>query len=98
MGVHTKLAQSRPNSSQARKGIRRGHPELAVECPQCHSPIGRTCFMGSGYWGITHTLRKLRYREGSVVEVRSALVSCLNPEPPTTRQNSTALRKRSHQE
>jgi hypothetical protein len=68
MGAETKLLQSRPNSTQARKGMRRGHPELAVECPQCHSPIGRTCFMGPGYWGITHVLRKLRYREESAAE------------------------------
>ena len=54
MGIDTNVLQSWPNSSQARKGMR--NPELAVECPQCHSPIGRTCFMGPGYWGITHTL------------------------------------------
>jgi hypothetical protein len=75
MGVDAKLLHSRPNSSQARKGMRRGHPELGVECAQCHSPIGRTCFMGPGYWGITHTLRKLRYREGIVVEATSAQAS-----------------------
>ncbi len=51
------------NSKQAKKGVLRGHPELAVECPQCHSAIGRTCFMGPGYWGITHQVRKSRYRE-----------------------------------
>jgi hypothetical protein len=72
MGAETKLLQSRPNSTQARKGMRRGHPELAVECPQCHSPIGRTCFMGPGYWGITHVLRKLRYREGGVAEATTS--------------------------
>lgn len=59
----TSRAQLWPNSKQARKGIRRGHPELAVECPQCHSAVGRTCFMGPGYWGITHVVRKARYRE-----------------------------------
>jgi len=52
-----------PNSKQAKKGIRTGHPELMVECPQCHSPAGRTCFMGSGFWEITHAVRKARYRE-----------------------------------
>ena len=61
------MARSRvqlsPNSKQARKGIRRGHPELAVECPKCHSAIGRTCFMGPGCWGITHVVRRARYRE-----------------------------------
>ena len=55
-----------PNSKQAKKGIRTGHPELMVECPQCHSPAGRTCLMGPGYWGITHTARKARYRELSM--------------------------------
>jgi hypothetical protein len=55
-----------PNAKQARKGIRKGHPELSVECPQCHSPAGRTCFMGPGYWGITHKVRKARYQEMSV--------------------------------
>jgi hypothetical protein len=52
-----------PNSKQARKGIRKGHPELTVDCPQCHSPAGRTCFIAPGFWGITHTVRKTRYRE-----------------------------------
>lgn len=51
-----------PNAKQARKGIEKGHPELMVECPQCHSPVGRTCFMGPGYWGITHLVRRARYR------------------------------------
>ena len=70
MGAEMNLLQSRPNSTKLvrRLGMRRGHPELAVECPQCHSPIGRTCFMGPGYSGITHVLRKLRYREESVAE------------------------------
>jgi hypothetical protein len=78
MGAETKLLQTRPNSTQARKGMRRGHPELAVECPQCHSPIGRTCFMGPGYWGITHVLRKLRYREESVAQdIRAAAAMAL---------------------
>ena len=58
-----------PNSKQAKKGIRSGHPELTVECPQCHSPAGRTCFMAPGYWGITHTARKARYRELSMAAV-----------------------------
>ena len=55
--------QLRLNSKQARKGIRKGYPELAVECPQCHSAVGRTCMMGPGFWGITHLIRKARYRE-----------------------------------
>lgn len=59
----TSHVQVWPNVKQARKGIRRGHPELTVECPQCHSPVGRTCFMGPGYWGITHMVRKARYQE-----------------------------------
>jgi len=56
-----------PNSKQAKKGFRRGHPELTVECPRCHSPAGRTCFIAPGYWGITHTARKDRYRELAAV-------------------------------
>lgn len=55
--------QLRPNAKQARKGIRKGYPELTVVCPQCHSPVGRTCLMGPGFWGITHLIRKARYRE-----------------------------------
>jgi hypothetical protein len=51
-------AQLWPNAKQARKGVRSGHPELAVECPQCHSAIGRTCLMAPGFWGIRHTVRK----------------------------------------
>lgn len=59
----TTRVQLSPNAKQARKGIRSGHPELAVECPQCQSPAGRTCFMAPGYWGITHRVRKVRYQE-----------------------------------
>src|ERR1700687_2200574 len=25
-----------PSSGQARKAVRRGHPELSIECPRCH--------------------------------------------------------------
>ncbi len=67
--------QLRPNSKQARKGIRRGHPELAVECPQCQSPVGRTCFMEPGYWGITHIVRKARYRQLSNASALNSLPS-----------------------
>jgi hypothetical protein len=63
MTTGSTVLQWRPNSNQARKGLRRGHPELAVECPQCHSPIGRTCFMAPGYWGVTHTVRRARYQQ-----------------------------------
>ena len=38
----TSRAQVWANSKQAKKGIASGHPELTVECPQCHSPAGRT--------------------------------------------------------
>ena len=62
----TSRAQVWANSKQAKKGIASGHPELTVECPQCHSPAGRKCFMAPGYWGITHTVRKARYRELSM--------------------------------
>lgn len=34
------------NSTQARRRLESGHPELWVECPQCHSSAGRTCFVG----------------------------------------------------
>ena len=51
-------------TGHARKGVRRGHPELSVECPQCHSAIGRTCFMTPGFFGITHSARRLRYQSG----------------------------------
>lgn len=53
----------RLTSGQARKGVRLGHPELSVECPQCHSVIGRRCFMKPGLLGITHTARKVLYNK-----------------------------------
>ena len=68
----TTRAQFWPNSKQAKKGIRKGHPELAIECPQCHSAVGRTCFMGPGYWGITHMVRKVRYQEACIAETMAA--------------------------
>lgn len=51
------------NSKQARRGLEAGHPELSVECPQCHSSAGRTCFMGPGYMGITHRARQALYEQ-----------------------------------
>ncbi len=72
MAPEIKLVQRGPNSSQARKGVRRGHPELAVECPQCSAPIGRTCFMGPGYWGITHSVRKAHYLQIADMQSRRA--------------------------
>jgi hypothetical protein len=51
-------------SGQARKGLRRGHPELSVECPQCHSAVGRKCFMKPGFLGITHIARRVKYQSG----------------------------------
>jgi hypothetical protein len=53
----------RTNSAQARRGLQSGHPELSVECPQCHSSVGRTCFMGPGFMGITHHVRRALYQE-----------------------------------
>lgn len=64
----TSRVQMWPSAKQARNGIRRGHPELEVECPQCHSGVGRTCFMAPGYWGITHRARKGRYHELSLAK------------------------------
>jgi len=52
-----------PTSGQARKAARRGHPELSIECPQCHAIIGRTCFMKPGILGVTHAVRKIRYQQ-----------------------------------
>lgn len=48
-------------AGQARKGIQVGHPELSIECPQCHSVVGRRCFMSPGLLGITHTVRQMSY-------------------------------------
>ena len=56
--------QYRITTGQARKGVRLGHPELSVECPQCHSAIGRRCFMKPGLLGITHGVRRLKYQAG----------------------------------
>jgi hypothetical protein len=53
-------------SAQARKGLRAGHPELSVECPQCHSTAGRRCFMRPGLLGITHAVRQIKYRSQSL--------------------------------
>ena len=54
--------QFRITSAQARKGMRAGHPELSVECPECHSAAGRRCFMRPGLLGISHTARQITYR------------------------------------
>lgn len=53
-------------SVRARKGLRAGHPELSVECPQCHSAAGRRCFMRPGLLGITHAVRQIEYRSQSL--------------------------------
>lgn len=58
----TKINQPQITSGQARKGMRVGHPELSVECPQCHSAAGRRCFMKPGLLGITHAVRQISYR------------------------------------
>lgn len=50
-------------SGQARRAARKGHPELSVECPQCHAIVGRTCFMKPGFWGVTHIIRKEWYQQ-----------------------------------
>jgi hypothetical protein len=51
------------NSKQARRHLQVGYPELSIECPQCHSSAGRTCFMGPGYMGITHRARRAVYEQ-----------------------------------
>ena len=51
------------NSKQARRRLEMGYPELSIECPQCHSSAGRTCFMGPGYMGITHRARRAVYEQ-----------------------------------
>lgn len=51
------------NSKQARRRLAVGYPELSIECPQCHSSAGRTCFMGPGYMGITHRARRVVYEQ-----------------------------------
>ena len=57
------LTRHRPTSGQARKGVRMGHPELSIECPQCHSAIGRRCLMRPGLLGITHSVRQMTYQK-----------------------------------
>jgi len=61
-----KINQPQITSGQARKGMRLGHPELSVECPQCHSAAGRRCFMKPGLLGITHAVRQITYRSQSL--------------------------------
>lgn len=51
------------NSTQARRRLESGHPELWVECPQCHSSAGRTWFMGARFMGITHRARRALYQQ-----------------------------------
>jgi len=51
------------NSKQARRRLESGHPELSIECPQCHSSAGRTCYMGPGLMGITHRARRALYQQ-----------------------------------
>ncbi len=60
MGIQN--AGIRVMKKSTRNGMLKGHPELDIECPQCHSAVGRTCFMAPGYWGITHTVRKVQYQ------------------------------------
>jgi hypothetical protein len=60
-------------SGQARRAVRIGHPELSVECPQCHAIVGRTCFMKPGIMGVTHNLRKLAYERQRIVLLTSPL-------------------------
>lgn len=50
-------------SGQARRAARMGHPEMSIECPQCHATVGRTCFMKPGFWGVCHTIRKEKYHQ-----------------------------------
>ena len=57
-----KVKQHQITTGQARKGMRIGHPELSVECPQCRSVIGQRCFMSPGLLGITHSVRQMTYR------------------------------------
>jgi hypothetical protein len=57
------LTRHRLTSGQARKGVRMGHPELSIECPQCHSAIGRRCLMRPGLLGITHSVRQMAYQK-----------------------------------
>jgi hypothetical protein len=61
-----RMNQTPITSGQARKGMRVGHPELSVECPQCHSAVGRRCLMRPGLLGITHAIRQITYRSQSL--------------------------------
>jgi hypothetical protein len=58
--------QPQITSGQARKGMRLGHTELSVECPQCNAAAGRRCFMKPGLLGITHAVRQIKYRSQSL--------------------------------
>lgn len=77
--------ENRVTTGQARKGIRVGHPELSIECPQCHSVVGRRCFMSPGLLGITHAVRQLAYlrqaRAAALMGRLTVLPSTLLREP-----------------
>lgn len=60
--MSAKIRQHQITTGQARKGFRIGHPELSIQCPQCHSVIGQRCFMSPGLLGITHLVRQITYR------------------------------------
>jgi len=62
MSIHPQV-HHRINSKQARRRLESGHPELSIECPQCHSSVGRTCFVGPGFLGITHRARRALYQQ-----------------------------------
>ena len=68
-----KVKQHRITTGQARKGIRIGHPELSIECPQCHSNVGQRCFMSPGLLGITHAVRRMTYHRQAPIAVGESI-------------------------
>jgi hypothetical protein len=72
MTIHS---YSHITSKQARRHLAVGYPELAIECPQCHSSAGRRCFMGPGYMGITHRVRRALYQQLRSVSVDTSSIA-----------------------
>lgn len=50
-----------PQPAEARKGKRASQSFLAIDCPVCKAPAGKTCMFPPGHFGIGHDLRRLRW-------------------------------------
>jgi hypothetical protein len=44
--------------ANARKGMRKALPFLAIECPKCNAAPGKTCKLPRGNFGFVHDARR----------------------------------------